>query len=122
MTDKISTIADLKDLLQKFRDERDWKQFHDAKNLAEAISIEAAELQELFLWQDSKTVMKKLTTDERFKKSVEEELADIVAYCLNFANATGIDISSVVVDKVSKNAEKYPVGKAKGIAKKYDQL
>jgi NTP pyrophosphatase (non-canonical NTP hydrolase) len=122
MTDKISTIADLKDLLQKFSDERDWNQFHDAKNLAEAISIEAAELQELFLWQDSKTVMEKLATDESFKKSVEEELADIVAYCLNFANAAGIDISSAVVDKVSKNAEKYPVEKAKGIAKKYDQL
>jgi NTP pyrophosphatase (non-canonical NTP hydrolase) len=122
MTDKISTIADLKDLLQTFRDERDWNQFHDAKNLAEAISIEAAELQELFLWQDSNTVMEKLVTDESFKKSVEEELADIVAYCLNFANATGIDISSAVVDKVGKNAEKYPVEKAKGIAKKYDQL
>ena len=122
MTDKISTIADLKDLLQTFRDERDWNQFHDAKNLAEAISIEAAELQELFLWQDSNTVMEKLVTDESFKKSVEEELADIVAYCLNFANATGIDISSAVVDKVGKNAEKYPAEKAKGIAKKYDQL
>jgi len=122
MTDKISTIADLKDLLQTFRDERDWNQFHDAKNLAEAISIEAAELQELFLWQDSNTVMEKLVTDESFKKSVEEELADIVAYCLNFANATGIDISSAVVNKVGKNAAKYPVEKAKGIAKKYDQL
>jgi dCTP diphosphatase len=122
MSDKTTHIQDLKNLLLRFREERNWGQFHDAKNLAEAISIEAGELQELFLWQDSESVMARLKDSEEFKSEVGEELADVIAYCINFANATDIDISEAVRDKLAKNAEKYPVDKAKNTATKYDKL
>jgi NTP pyrophosphatase (non-canonical NTP hydrolase) len=120
--DSSTTIQELKELLKAFRDARDWAQFHDAKNLAEAISIEAGELQELFLWKDKDMVMEKIKNDPEFRRKVEEELADIVAYALNFANATDIDLARVVKEKVEKNDRKYPVEKAKGSAKKYDEL
>jgi NTP pyrophosphatase (non-canonical NTP hydrolase) len=122
MSDKTTHIQDLKNLLQQFREDRNWDQFHDAKNLAEAISIEAAELLELFLWQDSEAVMKKIEEDDEFKTEVGEELADVIAFCINFANATNIDISTVVRDKVAKNAKKYPIDKAKNTATKYNKL
>ena len=122
MADQTTRIDELKKLLQKFNEERNWGQFHDAKNLAEAISIEAAELQELFLWQDSESVMKKIKEDKCFKSEVEDELADIIAFCINFANATDIDISDSIRDKIAKNAEKYPIEKAKNNATKYKKL
>lgn len=120
--DSSTTIAELKELLQEFRDARDWAQFHDAKNLAEALSIEAGELMELFLWKDKGAIMEKIKNDMEFKQKVEEELADIVAYALNFANATEIDVAKAVKEKIEKNGRKYPVEKAKGSAKKYDEL
>lgn len=120
--DSTTTLAELKKLLQEFRDARDWAQFHDAKNLAEAISIEAGELQELFLWKDKDAVMEKIKNDSEFRRKVEEELADVVMYALNFANATEIDVAKVVKGKIEKNDRKYPVEKAKGSAKKYDEL
>ena len=122
MSDKTTHIQDLKNLFQQFREDRNWDQFHDAKNLAEGISIEAAELLELFLWQDSEAVMKKIDEDDEFKTEVGEELADVIAFCFNFANATDIDISTVVRDKVAKNAKKYPIDKAKNTATKYNKL
>ena len=122
MSDKTTHIQDLKNLFQQFREDRNWDQFHDAKNLAEGISIEAAELLELFLWQDSEAVMKKIDEDDEFKTEVGEELADVIAFCINFANATDIDISTVVRDKVAKNAKKYPIDKAKNTATKYNKL
>ncbi len=122
MSDKKTTIQELKDILEKFKEERNWGQFHDAKNLAEAISIEAGELQELFLWQKSEDVMKKIKEDAVFKEEVGEELADVITFCINFANATDIDISTIVKDKIEKNAKKYTVEKSKGNAIKYDKL
>lgn len=122
MSDKRTHIQDLKDLLQEFKEQRNWEQFHDAKNLAEAISIEAAELLELFLWKDSAAVTKRIKEDEEFKQKVGEELADVFAFCINFAIATDIDIATVVRDKVAKNAKKYPIDKAKNTAEKYDKL
>src|SRR3989338_5871412 len=107
MDDK-TTIQELKDLLKDFRDKRDWEQFHDPKNLAEAIAIEAGELLELFLWQNKEEVMVKI------KKEVGEELADVINYCLQFSNSTEIDIASIVRDKMEKTDKKYPVEKAKG--------
>jgi dCTP diphosphatase len=121
-SDSQTTIQTLKQLLEEFRDQRDWQQFHDLKNLAEAISIEAAELLELFLWKMSPDVMKALKSDSEFKKSVEAELADVICFSLNFANAAEIDISTIVTDKINQNRMKYPVAKAKGIATKYDKL
>ena len=102
--------------LLKFRDERDWKQFHDPKNLAAALGIEAAELNEVFLWK---------TTQESGEVEVErvkEELADVLAYALLLANEFGLDPEQIVLDKVAANAKKYPVEKAKGVATKYTDL
>ena len=77
-TDSNTTIQTLKQLLQEFRDERNWKKFHDRKNLAEAISVEASELMELFLWKDAADVKKSMKSDTEFRKTVEEELADVL--------------------------------------------
>jgi NTP pyrophosphatase (non-canonical NTP hydrolase) len=120
--DNHTTIQELKVLLREFRDKREWSQFHDPKNLAEAISIEAGELMELFLWKDKEEVIKKIKDDINFRTEVGEELADVINYCLQFANSTGLDISTIVKDKVNKTEKKYPVDKAKGSATKYTKL
>lgn len=112
-------MTELKALTQeliKFRDERDWKQFHDSKNLATAISIEAAELNEIFLWKTIKE------SEEVDKEKIKEELADILAFCLLLADKHGLDVVEIVREKIKTNGQKYPVDKAKGTAKKYDQL
>ena len=102
--------------LLKFRNERDWEQFHDSKNLALAISIEAAELNELFLWKKGDDV-------ENVKiEKIKEELADILSFSLLLAEKHNLDIFDLVLDKIKMNAEKYPVEKAKGTAKKYNEL
>ncbi len=106
----------------KFRNERDWEQFHDPKNLAEAISIEAAELQEHFLWKDVKTVIDKINNEPEYRKEIEEEFADVVIFALNFANSVGIDVAKAVKEKIDKNNKKYPVEKARGSAVKYNKL
>jgi NTP pyrophosphatase (non-canonical NTP hydrolase) len=121
-SDSKTSIDQLKRLLLDFRDERDWAQFHDPKNLAEAISIEAAELLELFLWKSPNDVANLLKADAKFRDAVEDELADILSFVLIFANATDIDVSRAVSNKIEKNRKKYPVEKAKGSATKYDQL
>ena len=100
----------------KFRDERDWKQFHDSKNLATAISIEAAELNELFLW---KTIKESEQVDPL---KIKEELADILTFSLLLAEKHGFDVIEIVREKIKVNAKKYPVDKAKGTSKKYNQL
>lgn len=99
--------------LIKFRHERDWEQFHNAKDLALALSIEASELNELFLWKKAE--------DANVEK-VKEELADVIGYALLLADKYNLDINDIVLDKIKKNGEKYPVSKAKGTAKKYDEL
>lgn len=112
-------MNDIQEIIQtliKFRDERDWEQFHDSKNLATAISIEAAELNELFLWKTIKE------SEEVDPEKIKEELADIIAFSLLLANKHGFDIKQIVLDKIRKNGEKYPVDKSKGTAKKYDEL
>lgn len=120
--DRNTNLEVLKNILKKFRDKRDWAQFHDPKNLAEAISIEAGELQELFLWKDKDVVIEKIKNDPEFKKEVGGELADIFIFCLNFANATDLDVATIVKDKIEKSDKKYPVEKAKGNATKYTNL
>jgi NTP pyrophosphatase (non-canonical NTP hydrolase) len=109
-------LKEITEALIKFRDERDWEQFHDSKNLATAISIEAAELNELFLWKTIKE------SEEVDKNKIKEEIADVVAYSLLLAHKHGFDVKEIVLEKIRKNAEKYPVDKAKGSAKKYNEL
>ena len=96
-----------------FTQERDWDQFHNPKDLAIALSIEASELLEAFLW--------KAPEDAQHAK-VKEELADVVNYALLLSDKCGIDLFEAVREKLKKNAEKYPVEKAKGVAKKYNEL
>lgn len=102
--------------LLQFRDDRDWAQFHDSKNLALAISIEAAELNELFLWKNDSN-----SEDVKLEK-LKEELADILSFSLLLAEKHQLNIFDIVLEKIQKNNEKYPVEKAKGTAKKYDEL
>ena len=102
--------------LIKFRDDREWKQFHDSKNLATAISIEAAELNELYLWKTIKE------SEEVDVNKIKEELADILSFSFLLAEKHGLDPFEIVADKIKVNAEKYPVEKAKGTATKYIDL
>ena len=102
--------------LIKFRDERDWKQFHDSKNLALAISLEAAELNELFLWKKGDDV------ENINKERLKEELADILSFAFLLAEKHNLDVFDIISDKIKNNALKYPVDKAKGTAKKYNEL
>ncbi len=99
--------------LKKFRDERNWDQFHNNKDLAIALNIETSELLELFLWKN---------TEEVDKEELKEELADILSYALLIADKNKLDIKEIILDKIAKNAEKYPVDKAKNTAKKYNKL
>ncbi|MHC4647195.1 MAG: nucleotide pyrophosphohydrolase [Planctomycetota bacterium] len=101
MNDATTTISDLMRAVEQFRDARNWGRFHSPKALASAISIEAAELQEVFLWR---------ADDDDFSLiSASNELADIVIYCLSFASACNIDIARAVQSKMEHNAIKYPV-------------
>ncbi|WP_245741133.1 nucleotide pyrophosphohydrolase [Olleya namhaensis] len=110
---QMSDFKTITNLLINFRDERDWKQFHNSKDLALAISIEAAELNELFLWKSNEDVD---------KTKVKEELADIFSYALLLAEKHDLDVATIIKDKIKLNGEKYPVEKSKGSAKKYNQL
>lgn len=102
--------------LIRFRNERDWEQFHDSKNLALAISIESAELNEIFLWKNGQDAENVKT------EKIKEELADILAYSFLLAEKHGLNPFEIVSEKINLNAEKYPVEKAKGKSDKYDQL
>jgi NTP pyrophosphatase (non-canonical NTP hydrolase) len=121
--DSKKNLQELKDLVANFRDERDWKQFHNPKDLAEAISIEAGELMELFLWQDKEQIDKKMNDDPEFLEKIKDELADVFITSMNFANAIdGLDVSEAIKKKIEKNNKKYPVEKARGVATKYTEL
>jgi len=102
--------------LVKFRDERNWQQFHNTKDLALALSIEAAELNELFLWK-SKDEAEKVD-----REKLKEELADILAYALLLAEKHKLDVPEIILQKVVKNGVKYPIDKSKGNALKYDEF
>ena len=109
-------MKDIEEIIQtllKFRDERDWEQFHNPKDLALAISIESAELLELFLWKKA---------EEANTEKVKEELADIFSFAFLLAEKYSFDVKEIVLDKIKTNGEKYPVDKAKGTSKKYNEL
>ena len=104
------------DMILKFRDDRDWKQFHNPKDLAISISLEAAELLEVFQWSGSD-----VSGDGKIDK-IKEELADVMVYCVHMADALDLDIDQIVQEKMKKNNEKYPVAKSKGKSEKYSEL
>lgn len=109
----MTDIQEIIDQLIEFRNDRDWEQFHNPKDLALAINIEAGELLELYLWKSA---------DDADQEKVKEELADVFSFALLLAHRYGFDVKQIIFDKIAKNAEKYPVEKAKGSAKKYDEL
>jgi dCTP diphosphatase len=114
-----SSLEELRDALRRFAAERDWDQFHFPKNLAIALSVEAAELLEHFQWlPDLESAV--LPAETRAK--IREELADVLLYLVRLADKLDIDLAAAAVDKLSVNAQKYPVDKARGTSKKYTDL
>jgi dCTP diphosphatase len=121
MTDAATTTAELKARVLAFARERDWEQFHAPKNLSMALAAEAGELMEHFLWatpEQSQAVVR----DAVKRRKIEDELADVVIYALEFANMTGIDVAAAIERKMVENAKKYPVEKSRGRSDKYTEL
>jgi NTP pyrophosphatase (non-canonical NTP hydrolase) len=112
-TESKTEIRSITDAIRKFRDARDWGKFHDPKNLAICLNVEAAELLEVFLWKNG---------DEIDLESLKEELADVFYSAFLLADKFGLDVGAIVRAKLKKNAKKYPVRKAKGSRKKYTEL
>jgi NTP pyrophosphatase (non-canonical NTP hydrolase) len=109
----MSDFEEIKSELLKFRDEREWKQFHNGKDLAIAINIESSELLELFLWKNA---------EEVDGNRLREELADVFAYAFLLAEKYQLDVKQLILDKINQNALKYPVGKSRNSAKKWNEL
>ena len=109
----MTDIEQILEELRTFNQERDWDQFHNGKDLAIGISVEASELLESFLWKDPDCV----NLDK-----IREELADVLNYAFQMADKYNLDIKEIMLEKIRKNAAKYPVDKAKGSAKKYNEL
>jgi dCTP diphosphatase len=118
MSDVDSTILSLRQRVRDFVSERDWQQFHNAKDLASAIAIEAAELMELFLWKPPAEV-EEMMLDSRLGHRVEEELADVLILSLSLANRLHIDVAAAIDAKLAMNATKYPAELARGRSDKY---
>ncbi len=108
----MDSLQELKQKIDQFVKERDWEQFHTPANLSKSISIEANELLECFQWDEQ----------NYNEQAVKEELADVVNYCIQLASVLDVDIREIVLEKLEKNAKKYPVDKAKGNSKKYTEL
>ena len=117
MPDQTTTIADLRQAVDAFIDERDWHPFHNAKDLAISIAIEAAELLEEFQWQDAAQVAE-TSVDPNARECVRQELADVLIYCLSLSNALEIDISDAVRDKLVLSGQKYPAEAYRGRGRK----
>jgi NTP pyrophosphatase (non-canonical NTP hydrolase) len=109
----VSDLTEITQALLNFRDDRDWEQFHNAKDLALALNIEAGELLETFLWK---------SPEQANISQVKEELADVFAFAFLLADKYNFDVKQIVLEKIEMNALKYPVDKSKGIAKKYTEL
>jgi dCTP diphosphatase len=113
-------IKELQEKVIEFRDARDWAQYHNPKDLAISISLEAAELLEIFQWKDAQEV-EAIENDQEARRRVQEELGDVLIYALNMCHAFGFDPADVILKKLEMNERKYPVEKAKGSAKKYNE-
>ncbi len=112
-------LHDLRDALRAFAAERDWEQFHTPRNLATALAVEAAELLEPFQWLDDAQA-RDLPPDTR--AAIEEEMADVLLYLVRLADKLDVDLAQAARAKMARNAEKYPVEKARGSSRKYDRL
>jgi NTP pyrophosphatase (non-canonical NTP hydrolase) len=119
--DSTTTVAELRARVLAFAHEREWEQFHSPKNLSMALAAESGELMEHFLWSESRASAD-IVRDARKRPEIEDEIADVVIYALEFANVCGIDLAAAIAAKLAKNAKKYPVEKARGRAAKYTEL
>jgi dCTP diphosphatase len=113
MDDRTTTVAELKDLVGRFVDERNWRQFHTPKNLAMSIAVEAAELMEHFQWLTAEESLA-VAGDAGKRGAVGEELADVVCYALALSNSLGLNLADAVERKMAKNAQKYPADEIRG--------
>lgn len=120
-SDSTTTIAALRERVLAFVRERDWEQFHSPKNLSMALAAEAGELMEHFLWS-SHEESRAVAASPAKRARIADELADVVIYALEFANATGLDVAGSIDAKIAANAAKYPVEKSKGRSNKYTEL
>lgn len=116
----MTSIEELTAQIRRFRDERDWLRFHDPKNLAASVCVEAAELLELFQFTPSGEASFRAAAER--KERLSEEIADVAIYLLGLADLAGIDLAQAIHDKMRKNAVKYPVDKSRGVATKYTEL
>lgn len=121
MKDDTATVADLRQAVAAFIEEREWEQFHHPRDLAISISLESAELLEHFQWDEHRPVTA-IRKDARLVEEVSDELSDILHYILTFANVLEIDLVEAFMAKMAKNEEKYPADLARGKAVKYDRL
>ena len=121
MDDMTTHVAELKEMVRRFSEERDWNQFHNAKDLAIGIVTEASELLETFRFKSEKEV-EDLFSDQSTAKDVRDELSDIFYFALRLAQKYGIDVSKSLEEKIKDNAKKYPIEKARGSNKKYTEF
>ena len=112
--DTNTTLFDLKQAVKEFVANRQWEKYHTCKNLAMSIAIESSELMELFQWRSGESGQK-LLEDGEMKAQMGEELADILIYCLSFANRADLDISEIVMEKLEKNKDRFPPGRSLNI-------
>ena len=119
--DKKTTIEELKKIVKKFCDERDWDQYHNAKDLSIALIIEAAELLEIFRWKNIEEV-ENVFKEDKYLKRVKDELADVFYFILRIAQKYKIDLSQSLKEKIRSNEKKYPINKFKGSNKKYNEV
>lgn len=119
MTDTTTTIQDLKDLIERFSQDREWAQFHDIKNLSMALSVESSELMEYFLWARGDGIDEQMS---KYRPKIEEELVDIFWILMCICNRYNVDLSAAFELKMKQNAEKYPIEKARGNSKKYSEF
>src|SRR5262245_58218503 len=115
--DSTTSIEQLKAEIRRFSDQRDWEQFHTPKNLAMAVAAEAGELLEPFLWMEG-NASREVVHDHEKRPEVMAELADVIIFCLRFADIAGIDVADAIREKLVVNAARYPVSKARGSSKK----
>ena len=109
----MNDIEEITKAIVEFRNDRDWEQFHNPKDLAIALTIEASELLEAFIWKESNAAD---------QNKIKEELADVFAYAFLMADKCNLNVKKIILEKIQKNSEKYPIEKAKGNSKKYNQL
>ena len=129
MVQGIDIVHDMKNIdlkklnneIEKLVSERDWDQFHSVKNLSMALSVESAELLEIFQWM-TEAQSNDVKNDPKVMAKIEDEVADIFVYMMRILSKTEIDLEKAVLSKLQKNAEKYPVEKSKGNSKKYNDL